>query len=528
MKPKTKILSLSFLSIAIAGGAVVISQSMEGINFNLLNADGNANVTILTLSSENMHGSVPDTVQSFAPYVATWGNADKNTKITYSSAKYLEGGVCTLEENATIQKLDGSGLDTPSNGLKTFKATGEGELEIKTYFNNPNVDSGEEPYTYNFTLDANESTAEIVGNYFVVRAVGGNADINTLKFEYDCNSSAFAETGIHITDQNDYAELFRGGDDKVRLNVELESDTLDLSTFDASRITLRSSDNNDSYTLACYNLANRGGEYPNTRRVAQFNLSDLNTQTGSWTQFTYTAKIYVDGKRIDGSNGNIYVEGKTINTSKVQRNIEDDSQATSGFQLGSDSTNKVTTISWTNTINEDDASISNKGLRFVKMGTNGDVEYKHALSNAGDTGMYYNLFGWVATEEEAKEVAKNYSRYSIRNATSTSTITDFVGNSVPSRCTYAAADGGYQVKLSFDLSGLRGSKSEAGGYKKGNVIAGLYYDDVPYMYRGGGNTSGLRTTYSLNKTESVELGYDWYVTHVEIFYKWILLYAVHA
>ena len=165
------------------------------------------------------------------------------------------------------------------------------------------------------------------------------------------------------------------------------------------------------------------------------------------------------------------------------------------------------------------------------MGTNGNVEYEHALSNAGDTGMYYNLFGWVATEEEALEVANNYNRYSLRNATSSSTILDFVGNCVPGRCQYTAADDGYKVKLSFDLSGLRGEGEQSKDYSKGNVIAGLYYDDIPYMYRGDGNTSGLRTAYTSNEQnygKDTSLGHDWYYTHAEIFWGWVKLYAIHA
>ena len=511
-------LLISGITGVSAAVALISNVGVDALRFRALRADSNP--FLLTLDNNNAAVTNDD----FSETTVTYGDASKATQILYSSAKKLDNGLCILANGATIQKANSA----PSYGLSTFAASGEGELEIKTYFNDPN--GVESPYIYNYTLGENERTTQIVGNYFVVKAVGGDANIKTLKFGYGCNESAaaVAETGIHITNQDNYAELFRGSDNKVRLNVELEANTLDLSTFDFNRITLRSSDNYDNYTIACYNLANRGGGYPNTKRVAQFNLSDLNDKTGNWTQFTYTAKIYVDGKRIDGTtNGNIYVDEKTINTTYVQRDIEDDSQATSGFQLGLDTTNKVSTISWTNTIEDESASFSNKGLRFVKMGTNGDTEYKHGLSNAGDTCMYYNLYGWVATEEEALEVAKNYSRYSLRNATPVSQF-DFVGNSVPNRCTYSAADGGYQVKLSFDLSGLRGSIEEAGGYKKGDIIAGLYYDNIPYMYRDGNNTSGLRTTYSLNKTESVELGYNWYVTHVDIFYQWIKLYAIHA
>ena len=502
--------------VSVAGAVISTNVGVDALKFGALRAD---NSVTLLLDKDNAAVTRDD----FGETTIDWGTSDKSTRIYYSNAKSYDGGVCELANGATIKKAN----NAPSYGLSTFAASGAGELEIKTYFNDPNA--SESTYVYNYTLGENEITAYIVGNYFEVKAVGGNANIKTLKFGYDCNAVATTATGIHIAAKNNYAELFTGSDHKVRLNVELESDdTLDLSTFNASRITLRSSDNDDNYSIACYNLANRGG-YDSKHRVAQFNLSDLNDQTGKWTQFTYAAKIYVDGKRIDGTNGNLYAEG-TINTSSVQKDLEDDSQAKSGFKLGLDNTNKITTISWTNTINEND-SVSNNGLRFVKMGTNSNVEYEHALSNAGDTGMYYNLFGWVATEEEALEVAKNYNRYSLRNATSSSTIENFVGDCVPGRCQYTAADGGYKVKLSFDLSGLRGDSGTQSGQSKGNVIAGLYYDNIPYMYRNDGNTSGLRTAYTSNEhhyAEDISLGYDFYYTHAEIFWGWVKLYAIHA
>ena len=209
--------------------------------------------------------------------------------------------------------------------------------------------------------------------------------------------------------------------------------------------------------------------------------------------------------------------------------------------MGLDTTNKVSTISWTNTIENESASFSNKGLRFVKMGTDGNADYSLGLSNGNNDGLYLDVFGWVATIEEAKEVEKNYSRYSLKNMNSYFSKFDFSGNSVPSRCTYTAADGGYQVKLSFDINGLRGEvEGVASGSTKGMILASLYYDDIPYMYRGG-DTGGLRTTQSLKSDHAREVnqgtadpwetpyaGHNYYTAHYDFFYHWIVLFAVHA
>ena len=139
--------------VSVAGAVISTNVGVDALKFGALRADNS-----VTLLLDEDHAAV--TSADFGETTVDWGTPDKSTRIYYSSAKSYDGGVCVLANGATIKKAN----NAPSYGLSTFAASGAGELEIKTYFNDSNA--SESTYVYNYTLGENEITAYIVGNYF--------------------------------------------------------------------------------------------------------------------------------------------------------------------------------------------------------------------------------------------------------------------------------------------------------------------------------------------------------------------------
>jgi hypothetical protein len=134
------------------------------------------------------------------------------------------------------------------------------------------------------------------------------------------------------------------------------------------------------------------------------------------------------------------------------------------------------------------------------MGSDGNAVYEQSLFQYNNEGpVYYKLSGWVKTIEEAELYKGRYERFSIVDATLNSSFQhDFSIAASASLCSYEQANDGYKINLVFSLEAL-GNHAYATGTKI-NVIIGLEYDGIPYAYRYGDNTPGLKTS-DFNRSE---------------------------
>ena len=163
-------LLISGITGVSAAVALISNVGVDALRFRTLRADSNP--FLLTLDNNNAKVTRSD----FGEATVTYGDESKATQIHYSSAKKLDNGLCVLANGATIEKAN----NAPSKSLSAFEASGTGTLEIKTSFDGNYTN---EPYVYNYTLGQDQ--IDIVGNYFKITAVNGDAEINSIHISYD-------------------------------------------------------------------------------------------------------------------------------------------------------------------------------------------------------------------------------------------------------------------------------------------------------------------------------------------------------
>lgn len=512
---------VSCIAVACAVGAIAaatISTPHIGVN---VSGDAGGPSYNFSLDNNEAPTNSAEYVESVSKvYRDNWNLYQ--TTFQYTKVKAYENGLCALNANGTIQKLEAF------SSLSSIRIQGadSGRVLVKTSFNS---DFSNE-YSYNYTLSStNPLTLTVVGNYLKIVAVD-EVSISSIMFSYNCGAEEeSATTGVQLRDEENYAYLENGDDGNTYLFTKLK--VTNGRSLVKEDLTLRNSDNLDEFATTCKELTAEQGE---GNYLAKFSMSSLNWHSGLWTQYTYPARIYVNNKRIDNAeNGNVYVTGQTLDTGSVLKNNADENAATCGYKLGLTEWpgGGVVTVSWTNNVNEG-AYFTNKGVRFAQLGSDGKTIYNHTMAKH-DEQVYFYLYGWVRTIEEAELISGRYERFSLRNATGTSTIELNVAAN-PNYCSYEAAENGdgYKVTLAFNIDSLRDVvEGKSTGYFRGNVIAGLYYDGIPYMYRDSGNTGGLRTAQSLNTDNDAEFcwkGREYYYYRAHNFYNWILLRAIHA
>ena len=258
---------------------------------------------------------------------------------------------------------------------------------------------------------------------------------------------------------------------------------------------MRNQDKVNEYTVNCAGLTNDG----NNNYTAKFSLTSLNINTGLWTQFTYVPRIYVDNKRVDGTeNGNIHANGN-ISTSIVKNAASDDINVEGG-----DCAYKMTdkgwgiTLSWVNNLNQ---SVTNKGMRFTNIGSEHrtdktfDFDKNKNIYSFGETNNYLLLEGYVETEESRSYIMSALDKFTLYSNNGSVSSTPDVSKSSSEGWNYD----GWKINLWFNISAAD---------NQGAYAIGLKYDGIPYiirnnsndMYIGGdaGNSGLLRTQYSIN------------------------------
>ena len=483
------------VSVAVA---LISNVGVDALRFRALRADSNP--FLLTLDNNN--AAVTNDV--FSEATVTYGDESKATQIHYSSAKKLDGGLCVLANGATIEKA----YNEPSKGLSTFQATGTGTLEIKTSFDANWTEAYDEkvgffvrPYVYKYTL-GQQGLINIVGNYFKITAVNGDANINSLQFGYDCNAEDSLLSNVRYADVDNYVEFAKTTDHKNLLKVKLTSER-SLSKTD---ITMRNSDNVDEFCTPCTDLEKDGNTY-----VATFSLDDLNNASGSWTQYSYVPRIYVNNKRVDGTdNGNIHASGdiSTATTATVKDAASDDISEVGGtraYKLKDETWNL--TLSWINNLRFNNSGVvTNKGMRLTHIGINKTKDNcgwfpitSEKVYDFGTDNNYFLLEGYVETEAEAIYVMNNLSSYELYSNVGGLSTTASPHNSYSSYESWPYDGGGYKINLWFNLSSYEGHE----------YAIGLRYNGIPYILRdnsddpytgGGANNSGLiRTQHSIKE-----------------------------
>ena len=501
--------------IGITTFALTLIGSFNPINLSLTAANETEHTLVLT--SEQ----APTTSSEF---VETATSSGEYSSFTFTNVKAFEGGLCTLNEGGTITK------DLASNSLSSIQiaATSNVEFEITTSFTGDFAD----PYIYSYT--ANNAKAVIVGNYINIKALA-EVNINSVTINYGCEVADDASSGVSLADVDNYITIRNeaSAGDNTYIGVKL------VSPFELhnEEVTLRNSDNLDELSVYPEFIENHNdGTY-----TANFDISKLNANnTGKWTSYTYEPRIYVNNKRIDGTtNGLIYKEGRTVDTTSIIVNHGTYDASTCGYKLNveenSDS-NKVVTLSWTNNVKED-TNFTNKGIRFIKMGTEYNAVYEQKLDqDSGTSPVYYYVTGWVATFEEVLMYANNYERFALVDATGVSTV-DINAKAEANRCSYEAADGGYKITLAFPLESARkwvfdNAKAESHSF---DIIVGLEYNGIPYMFRGDGNTGGLRVAQYSNDNAGTDSfnaaygkGYDWVTHDLSNFWNWSKITLNHV
>lgn len=478
------------VSVAVA---LISNVGVDALRFGALRADYS-----VTLLLDKDHAAVANT--DFGEATVKYGDSSKATQIHYSSAKKLDNGLCVLANGATIQKAN----NAPSKGLSSFEASGTGTLEIKTSFDanwtddyDPVVGFVVRPYVYKYTLG--QGLINIVGNYFKITAVNGDANINSIRFGYDCNVEDSLLSNVRYTDGDNYVEFAKTADYKNLLKVKLTTNRALI----ASDLTMRNSDNEDEFCTPCTNLEPVSGGY-----IATFSLDDLNNASGSWTQYSYVPRIYVNNKRVDGTdNGNIHANGN-ISSSIVKNAASDDITVAGGdraYKLKDETWGL--TLSWINNLRFNNSGVvTNKGMRLTHIGINKTKDNcgwfpitSEKVYDFGTNNNYFLLEGYVETESEAIDVMNHLSSYELYSNDGGLSTTASPHNSYSSYESWPYDGGGYKINLWFNLSSYEGHE----------YAIGLRYNGIPYILRdnsddsytgGGANNSGLiRTQHSIKE-----------------------------
>lgn len=252
MKPKNKLFILS-LSTLLCTGVTVLSIS-DGAHFLFSKIDADA--FSLTVDSNNVHAS--DFVDGHASFTAHNGTAH----FEINNGEYLENGVTTLHEGGVIKKYFNSeyeqayGLDAIN---VNYTSLGSGYVEVTTCYNQD----------FELTTTSglgSSSTTHLGGNFYYIKAVGSDININSFTTTYGCFSES---TPSSEPDPSDNKSDYHYDEDDLAGFEEFGDDTyyyvrgkIDEMNLIADNFELRGdSDESPVIVLSPVSCVNSGGYF---------------------------------------------------------------------------------------------------------------------------------------------------------------------------------------------------------------------------------------------------------------------------